>query len=69
MRILRRRVVVAAGEEVKCEACGRPPWESPTGAPCLYRYPPFPGAPLVCSRACDVKLRPALELEAKGAGR
>jgi len=54
---------------VTCAGCGKVAYTDPSGRRFyLYRYRPFRGAPLVCSRECDIRARPALELERTGGG-
>jgi len=62
--VVRGRVFVTEG--TACSGCGKPAREDDAGRFYLYRYRPFRGAPLVCSRDCDIRARPALELEGTG---
>jgi len=67
--VVRRRFPV--GKTVTCAGCGKLALEhkDPPGRLYLYRYRPFRGAPLVCSRECDILARPPLELEGTGGPR
>jgi len=64
--VVRRRAFVKEG--IICVGCGKSARIKGDGRRYLYMYRPFRGAPLVCSRECDIRARPALELERTGGG-
>jgi len=66
--VVRRRINFR--EPRACEGCGKvAPSGGILGGFHLYRYRPFRGSPLVCSRECDIRARPPLELGGTGGPR